>query len=429
MKQIYKLLLSAVLLMPGCLVQGQTGEGLPTPAFHWQCASGPAYLNGHPAAIASALHFDSIPYSADYTVVAVYKPLSDTDAAVWTLNFADGSRRGLGTGSIVVDSISIRCSGYGDSRPVVGSLRQSAPDSTAPYATLDLGNDSSVAVAEVLYFGHRLSNAALRRVQSLLALRYGITLGPVSYTNGHGASVWDYADSGTYHHRVAGIGNDTVSGLLQLRSRSEMEAPVLTLSSASLPAGSYLVAGDDSGDMEFASAAGPELLLRTWRIQATGISDIAARLVFDLSSIASPHDSVALVCGALAYPPTSCAGDSVVFDSVIFPQGASLVTLGRGTALWQMAQGKKAGALQWQPGSDVAVSAYPNPGNGHYTLDISNATEVTVTVYDIHGTVVATHSGSGTRDHHFTGTLPGSGVYFATVSAAGSTQTLKLIVR
>ena len=51
MKPIYKLILATCLLLPYCVVQGQVGQGVPSPDFHWKCTSADSLLNFHPATL------------------------------------------------------------------------------------------------------------------------------------------------------------------------------------------------------------------------------------------------------------------------------------------------------------------------------------------------------------------------------------------
>ena len=158
----------------------------PAPAFHWRCEAGNTVFNHNQAQIFDdgAIVFDSVPYSKDYTMIIVYKPVSSGETMLWQMLFADSSMRGLTTERILSDSISIRYTENTSFIPVINTLRQSSPDSTSPYVRLAVGGDSAAKVAEVLYYTSRLGNAALRKVQSCLAVRYGITLGPVTTLTG-----------------------------------------------------------------------------------------------------------------------------------------------------------------------------------------------------------------------------------------------------
>ncbi len=88
MKRIIYLLFATGLLLTCSAALGQSEPAFPSPAFHWKCQSSDSLLNFHPATVAP-LHFDSIPYAEDYTIVVVYKPIVDTEALVWRLVFAD----------------------------------------------------------------------------------------------------------------------------------------------------------------------------------------------------------------------------------------------------------------------------------------------------------------------------------------------------
>lgn len=420
---------------------GQTVSGVyPSPLFRWRCpqtvdsALGvPALFNHNPSVVlrdGSALVFDSLPVAGDYTLVVVYRPVADSESLLWRLSYSDSSLRGLTTERILSDGVSIR---YADSTgrgPAIATLRQSAPDSANGTVRLTVGGEGTVDVAEVLYYGGRMGNAALRRVQSRLAVRYGVTLGPVDYLDSRGRHIWDYCDSGRYHHRVAGVGVDTLVHLSQLRSHSETDGAMLTVHSGNLADGIFLMTGDDDGATAFADSGAYEVLGRTWRAQFTGTSDTAEvpfTLVFNTRGMEPPTDSLVLLTADGVHPPSAVGGDSVVFTGVVFPAGASLFTLGRGTTLWQAMQtGNRslvAGTL------DFNAAVHPNPSNGHYTLEVSGAEHVQVTVYNMQGAAVASFSDGGRRHYRFEGDLPGGNIYFATVATESGSQTLKLVVK
>lgn len=460
MRIIKQFLITAGMLIVGSAAIGQTGSGiLPTPVFHWRCSAGNATLNHNPAMhVASsagacgedpsmgsgAIVFDSVPYAKDYTMILVYRPVSSVETALWQMTFGDSVMRGLTTERILSDSISIRYTEQTDVTPAINTLRQSSPDSTMPYVRLAVGGDGDLNVAEVLYYAERLGNAALRRVQSLLAVRYGITLGPVSYLDGAGHHIWDYADSGLYHHRVTGVGIDTLTGLRQLRSRSEMGEAVLTIATDSMEHGAFLMVGDNDAPLAFEQDGSMEILGRNWRIQSTNMEGRRFSLAFDTRDLAMPGDSLALLVGCCGvgstdsyiYLPDCVGGDSAVFSGVEFPTDSSLFTLGRGGVFWQLARLNGARRAK-RSGADDAAGAesrfatriYPNPTSGHYALDVEGAGQVQVTIHNVQGAVVATYTSEGRGWHRFEGDLPSGNVYYATVSTENGSQTMKLVVK
>ncbi len=446
MKPIYKLILTTCLLLPYCVVQGQVGQGVPSPAFHWKCPSADSLLNFHPATIAP-LHFDSIPYAEDYTVVVVYKPVVDTEATVWQLVFADSIVRGLTTERIVSDSIAIRYAELSDSKPVIHTLRQSAPDISSANVSLSVG-DGNIKVSEVMYFNHRLGNSALRRVQSALAIRYGITLGPVDYIGGNGNRVWLHRrDSAMFHHRITGVGSDSSCNLHQLCSRSEMDGSVVTLSAESLPQGAYLLVGDNDAPLTFQLEDGDvEILARQWRMQVSDAEDVDFSLSFDTRRIPIPTDSLVLLLDDNIILPSVATTNEVRFNNLWLPSDTCTFTIARGSILWHLAQSGAKGAKGHGGNGDdnttksgnthtlthssiQTFSVFPNPTTGHFNIEVSGARQVQVTIYSLQGKVMATYNDSDRDRYCFEGSMPSGNVYYATITTESGSQTMKLVVK
>lgn len=446
MKQLYKLILATCLLLSCNIAQGQNVSGLPTPAFHWKCPSADSLLNFHPATI-TPLHFDSIPYAEDYTVVVVYKPIVDTEATVWQLVFADSIVRGLTTEHILSDSIAIRYAEQSDRKPVIHTLRQSAPDISSADISLSVG-DGNIKVSEVLYFDYRLSNSALRRVQSALAIRYGITLGPVDYIGGNGNRVWQHRrDSAMFHHRITGVGSDTACNLHQLCSRSEMDGSVATLSTDSLPQGAYLLVGDNDAPLIFQLEGGDvETLARQWRVQASGAEYVDFSLSFDTRNIPTPTDSLVLLLDDNIVLPSATTTNEVRFSNLWLPSDTCTFTLARGSMLWHLAQSGTKGAKGHGGNGDdnttksgnthtlthssiQTFSVFPNPTTGHFNIEVSGARQVHVTIYNLQGKVMAVYNDSDRDQYFFEGSLPSGNVYYATITTESGSQTMKLVVK
>ena len=446
MKQLYKLILATCLLLPYSVVLGQTGQGFPTPAFHWKCPSADSLLNFHPATI-TPLHFDSIPYAEDYTIVVVYKPIVDTEATVWQLVFADSIVRGLTTERILSDSIAIRYAEQSDRKPVIHTLRQSAPDISSADISLSVG-DGNIKVSEVMYFNHRLGNSALRRVQSALAIRYGITLGLVDYIGGNGNRVWKHRlDNAMFHHRITGIGSDTVCNLHQLSSCSEMAGAVVTLSADSLPQGAYILFGDNDALLTFRQEDGDiETLDRQWRIQTSDAEDVDFSLSFDTRNIPTPTDSLVLLLDGNIVLPSVATTNEVRFNNLWLQSDTCTFTLARGSMLWHLAQSGAKGAKGHSGNDDNTTTKsddthtltrssiqtlliYPNPTTGHFNIEVSGARQVQVTIYSIQGKVMATYNDSDRVQYCFEGSLPSGNSYYANITTENGSQTMKLIVK
>jgi len=92
-------------------------------------------------------------------------------------------------------------------------------------------------IAEVITYSSRKNDATERiRIESYLAVKYGITLGvngvSQNYQNSNGNVIWDAVANSGFNYDIAGIGRDDASQLNQKQSRSQnngVNAPVLTI--------------------------------------------------------------------------------------------------------------------------------------------------------------------------------------------------------
>ena len=74
---------------------------------------------------------------------------------------------------------------------------------------------------EFISFPHELNENEKIRVESYLALKYGMTLSKqVSYKSANNLKVWNSANNDIFHHYIFGLGKDDISGLNQLQSES-----------------------------------------------------------------------------------------------------------------------------------------------------------------------------------------------------------------
>lgn len=427
-----------LLMLPSIAVcQGNgastVAAGAAVPTWQWRCSGGDALLNFNPATIVDSSHtlvFDSLPYAKNYTMVVVYKPVVEAETAVWRLDFDSGLVRGLTTEHIISDNVTIRYSDTTTLTPIINTLRQTAPDSTAPYVSLTLGGGTlsgSVKVAEILYFDRRLNNKMLRRVQSALAIRYGITLGPVNYVDGEGDVVWRYADSGLYHHRVTGIGRDSTYNLHQLQSRSELPGAILTVRTERFSEGDYFVCGDNDAPLSFNTEGDMEILNRSWRLNCTDIDNNEFHLTFDTRSFAGANDSLVLLADGIVYHPDSITVNDVTYNYVMFPSDTCVFTLAKGSVFWQTV--KSNGRGNSHGNASVKSYVYPNPTTGNYTIEVSGADWVQISIYNAQGVLMASYSDKDQSQYIFNGSLPSGNSYYATVTTENGTQTMKLIVK
>lgn len=162
-------------------------------------------------------------------------------------------------------------------------------------------------IAETLVFSSALNSDERSRVESYMAIKYGLTrngsddgstgsIDERDYRAGDGGVIWDYDGQGTtYYNDIFGIGRDDLSCLEQTTSRSENSDALVTFS---LPGGfdtddSFIVSGNDNAaienpnNREFNSSQVKSRLNREWKVQETGTVG-SIQVTFDLDDISGP---------------------------------------------------------------------------------------------------------------------------------------------
>ncbi|MCX7550258.1 LamG-like jellyroll fold domain-containing protein [Xanthomarina sp. F2636L] len=122
-------------------------------------------------------------------------------------------------------------------------------------------------IAEVITYSAKKDDANLtqerNRIQSYLAIKYGITLGvngtSQDYVDSDGTVIWDQSANNPYNYDIAGIGRDDDSDLLQKQSRSVNNAldgasrgqGILTIGMGNISNTNNLNANTELEDKEF----------------------------------------------------------------------------------------------------------------------------------------------------------------------------------
>ena len=160
------------------------------------------------------------------------------------------------------------------------------------------GRDWFGPIGEMIVYTGAITNAEANKVESYLAIKYGITLGgngstTLAYASSQGTSLWT-ANSG-YHNNVIGIGRDDTESLLQKQSQTPNDTSRVylnTLQTSNIANtgvfgtdDSYLVIGDNQGVLNANLAANAEMqigltgcalfsrLEREWKVTKTNIAE------------------------------------------------------------------------------------------------------------------------------------------------------------
>lgn len=161
-------------------------------------------------------------------------------------------------------------------------------------------------IPEVVIYDRELLDWEKNKVNSYIALKYGVTLDQTASTNyvasdwngTTGTIYWDASANASYSSNIAGIGRDDCTDLNQKQSKSVNTGEILTVALGSTVAASnaantntisadnsYFVWGNNNGLNEFfTSVSGTNVtavLQRVWTVQKTNWTDQNITMCFD----------------------------------------------------------------------------------------------------------------------------------------------------
>jgi|GEM_PF-250503 len=150
-------------------------------------------------------------------------------------------------------------------------------------------------IAEVILYSSRTEEEERIKIESYLAIKYGITIDH-SYLSSNGTILWDLGENPAYNNEVFGIGRDDASALLQKQSMSS----ILSVGLDSLAENnasnensfsqdqSFLFWGHNEGELSESEvmfgSSDAKLLNRTWYVKSTGTVD-PVQIQFDLNQV------------------------------------------------------------------------------------------------------------------------------------------------
>jgi len=114
--------------------------------------------------------------------------------------------------------------------PIVGALAPTAEDGLTLGGSGDGGayERGNAKIGEVITYNKTLDLADLQKVQTYVAVKYGIHLGK-DYVSAAGDVIWNTSLNTGYNNDVAGIGRDDASGLNQKQTQSVNTDDLLTI--------------------------------------------------------------------------------------------------------------------------------------------------------------------------------------------------------
>jgi gliding motility-associated-like protein len=191
------------------------------------------------------------------------------------------------------------------------------------------GQNMSCGLAEVITYNTYLSEADHNKVETYLAIKYGITLTQGmsvinrDYTAADGTVIWNAAANTGYLFNITGIGRDDSSALYQKQSRSVHNGSMLYLYNGSVQSGfpdankanttsigdkSFLIFGDNGLSKQLATCTNKMTrIARIWKVQKTGTGISQVTLAIDQDSL------VAGVKGIIVSPDPGFPESSTTF--------------------------------------------------------------------------------------------------------------------
>jgi len=133
-------------------------------------------------------------------------------------------------------------------------------------------------IPEIVIYERVLNWSERQRVESYLAMKYGISLSqtfPTSYLNSSGNIIWNANIENKFNSNITTIGRDDRSGLLQTGSTSSREPGLLHISlvkNEQLSNNEFLIWADNGGDLQFIQQNGQwKQTGRKWKMNKIGI--------------------------------------------------------------------------------------------------------------------------------------------------------------
>ncbi len=215
------------------------------------------------------------------------------------------------------------------------------------------GFDAESYLGEVIHYESALTPAERQRVESYLAIKYGVTLSTdndgnstaLEAPNGNGINegdyiasnstvLWDASANTTYYNDVAGIGRDDASGLSQTKSKSVNSDAVVIMDKGGVFSNNrdFILWGNDNAAITFsATDAHPDYntrLERVWKVALNGSpGTVTVRVVLTgntgvaINYALHVDDDGVFSAGSTDYVAADITGDTLTFENIPLVDG------------------------------------------------------------------------------------------------------------
>lgn len=303
------------------------------------------------------------------------------------------------------------------------------------------------AMGEVIAYPGFLDQEERQRVETYLALKYGLTLGAGrDYLAPDATVIWDATRDSAFHHRITGIGHMPAAGWLGTESTSVIARPMdqYTLSTTDSPQpGQYLIAGDNNRPLQWELDQGEATSQRQWRVRRSGLDEqVITKWTMPvrplLGTLADPMRLALLIDRSGQGTYTLHQTDTIWVDD-IDPHGRATFTISTwdpdhsGTDQVRLFS-DEVQLTTVQEAPDWQVSVYPNPVRSGAKIQwlciqpSGKNLNGRAFISDTHGRILSNWDLSGQSIYANTWQTSVPGVYWLTIQSGDQLTTQKLIV-
>ena len=371
------------------------------------------------------------------TVFTVYQNTSDVESPVWQVSGGVGD---LSLSNKQISSTSGKSTLlFVKNKPANEAILHTyigntgmAP-SSGDGSALTTGN---VKLAEFILYERILPEQDVAKIETYLALKYGITL-QRNYVSASGNVLWNYKFDSGYSNNIAGIARDDRSALYQKQSTSSNAAGQLVIGAYKMNDRDYLIWGDNSqpltiNDGIFAS--------KKWLMKRAGdkADKISTGLKIDANSILSafPKDSFYLVIdrtgtGEFSNDCVYLKPDNITEEGIASFNDVHWDVDGSGKDAFTFAVKPPTRLVKEDAVKLTGFQLYPNPVRGgryNMMLTLDKPADIEIRVYDMHQKLVHAAKGAGQSSYIFPGQITGAAGAYTVRVITPQTEYSRIII-
>ena len=310
-------------------------------------------------------------------------------------------------------------------------------------ASSESADGSLKSIAEFILYEKVLNEMEMTKIETYLALKYGITLGK-NYLSASGETVWNWDNDNRFSNNIAGISRDDQSSLLQKQSTSCTSSEQLIIgvnkivqsnseNTGLVNEGDFLIWGDNAENFRLdrnAEVGAGEMMLpeKKWLMKASGNSTktIATELKIDTRKFLPgnfPKESFFLVINrsgsdnfvkgnCIYITPDSISSDRIASFSNVYwdtdGSGKDAFTFGFKPSMPALMNSNRESTNKKDASNLISFKVYPNPvfdGNYQVAVNLDKPTDVLFQIYDLLGEQIFFQKGTGQNSYLFTGRI------------------------